>query len=147
MADDDFYAVWLDNVARVSRPKFFAMLLRRAGVELDNALLPLLVLVEMLGPIGVTELAERVGLTHSTVSRELAKLERQGLISRRPAPHDQRSSHAVVTEAGERIVAAINAARRALLDDVFDGWTAEERAVFSRLYRRFADSVYEQLER
>ncbi|WP_171172386.1 MarR family winged helix-turn-helix transcriptional regulator [Streptomyces sp. I05A-00742] len=142
MANDDFYEAWLDAVSRGSRPKLFDLLLRRAGVTLDRALFPLLARVQMLGPIGVTDLAGLVDLNHSTVSRELAKLEQRGLITRRPAPHDHRVKVAEATPQGHETVAAINQARRRLLDEVFEGWSEEEQRVFGQLYRRFSDRMH-----
>ena len=58
-------------------------MIREAGIALDRALFPLLVVIERRGPIGVVDLAGRVGRDYTTVSRQIAKLEGLGLIERR----------------------------------------------------------------
>jgi len=54
-------------------------LVRDAAIPLDRALFPLLVAVERFGPIGVVDLADRVGRDYTTVSRQVARLESLGL--------------------------------------------------------------------
>ncbi|MDY7544644.1 hypothetical protein RGU75_00130 [Glaciimonas sp. CA11.2] len=46
-----------------------------AGISLERALFPLLVLVDRLGVIGVVDLPARMGRNYTTVSRKVAKRE------------------------------------------------------------------------
>ena len=138
----DYYEVWLDTLGRTSRPQFRAMLLRRAGVELDAELAAYVVLLDVRGPTGVLELAELVGDNHPKASRSLARLERLGLITRAAAAHDRRIKTAAVTPAGQAIVAAINDGRQQLLDEAFAGWSERDRAQFARLSGRFAAAIF-----
>ena len=80
----------LDIVAVINRPDRDERLIREAGIRLDRALFPLLVLTERFGPIGVVDLAGRVGRDHSTVSRQAAKLVQLGLVERRERATDRR---------------------------------------------------------
>jgi len=137
----DYYEVWLDTLGRTSRPQFRALLLARAGVELDADLAQYLVLLDMRGPTGVLELAELLGHNHPKASRSLARLEQLGLVSRGEAAHDRRIKTAAATIAGHQLVAAINDGRRRLLDDAFAGWSDRDRAQFARLSRRFAAAI------
>ena len=73
----------LDIVGVMNRPQRDEVLIKAAGIPLDRALFPLLVGVERFGPIGVVELADRVGRDYTTVSRQIAKLESLGLVERR----------------------------------------------------------------
>jgi DNA-binding MarR family transcriptional regulator len=86
-----FHAALLDVVGMMNGPQRDELLIREAGIRLDRALFPLLVLVERLGPIGVVELADRVGRDYTTVSRQLAKMETLGLITRTPCAQDKRA--------------------------------------------------------
>jgi predicted transcriptional regulator len=70
------------------------MLLREAGVSLDRALFSLLVLIQRRGPLGVGELADRVGRDYTTVSRQVAKLEHLSLVTRRASGSQRRRSRA-----------------------------------------------------
>ena len=72
----------IDVVGVFNRPQNDVILLREAGVSLDRALFPLLVLIERRGPIAVGELAGRVGRDHTTVSRQVGKLEKFSVSSR-----------------------------------------------------------------
>ncbi len=77
----------IDVVGIFNRPQNDVVLLREAGVSLDRALFPLLVLIQRRGPLGVGALADWVGRDYTTVSRQVAKLERLDLVARRrPRP-------------------------------------------------------------
>lgn len=62
-----------------------------------------------------SDLADRVLLTRSGITRLLDGLERAGLVRRAECPHDGRVSYAVLTEAG---YAALREASRTHLDGV-----------------------------
>ena len=57
----DLHGSLVEIVGVMNRPQRDEAMVREAGISLDRALFPLLVLVERLGPIGVVELADRVG--------------------------------------------------------------------------------------
>ncbi len=72
----------VDLVGLMNRPQRDSALLEEAGVVLDRALFPLLIVIERKGPIGVVELAELVGRDYTTVSRQVSKLHGLRLLSR-----------------------------------------------------------------
>jgi DNA-binding MarR family transcriptional regulator len=83
------------------------------------------------------DLAERLGVTPSGVARQLAPLERIGLVGREPHARDARLALVVLTETGERILGeaqptANEAAGRALASV----WSTQEREQLSRLLAR-----------
>jgi DNA-binding MarR family transcriptional regulator len=131
----------LDIVAAMNRPQGDEELIRAAGIRLDRALFPLLVGVETYGPIGVGELADGVGRDHTTVSRQIARLEALGLVARRDGEADRRRREAVVTDKGREMIARIDAARERRLGAIFASWPADEVETFVRLARRYADGV------
>jgi DNA-binding MarR family transcriptional regulator len=116
-------------------------LLREAGVELDRALFPLLVRLGMQGPLGVAELAGQVGRDHTTVSRQLAKLESLELIARSEENADRRRRAAQLTAGGRKIVHAIVSARRRLLTQALADWRDTDCAALAELNRRLADTL------
>lgn len=124
-----------------SRPQNDVVLLREAGVSLDRALFPLLVLIQRRGPLAVGRLAEWVGRDHTTVSRQVAKLEELGLVARRTGTTDARVTEAVVTEKGQAVSDMLDKARERLARNALAGWSHEDLAQFVRLLRRFADSL------
>ena len=145
-ADDDYYDVWLDMLARQSPARFVALILDRAGVSLSPELCRYLVTIGLRGPVGVLDLAELVESNHPKVSRTLAQLEDLGLVERADAPHDRRIKTTELTPAGRGVVEAVNRGRRRVLDEAFAGWTDRDRAELARLTARFADAIFKLTE-
>jgi len=138
---DAITSALIDLTGCLNSPRQDDVLLNEAGVSLDRALFPLLVRLQACNPMSVGELAEQAGRDPSTVSRQLAKLEQLGLISRPGAQDDKRVRAATITPAGIRTLAAITAARRKLLGDLIKDWSAEERELFPALVQRLADAM------
>ncbi len=124
-----------------SVPRRDDALLRAAGLKLDRALFPLLVRLAMRGPLSVAGLAAQVGRDHTTVSRQLSKLEDMGLISRQGTEPDRRVRTAALTPAGEAIVRAISEARERLLSSVLADWSEADWASLASLNRRFVEAL------
>lgn len=131
----------VDLIGCLNSPQRDDALLREAGVSLDRALFPLLVALGARGALGVADLADLVGRDHTTVSRQLAKLETLAFVSRPGGTSDKRRREADLTAAGRDIVAAITAARMRLLGDVLATWTSADVTALAKLNRRFADAV------
>ena len=131
----------LDIVSVMNRPQGDAALIRAAGIPLDRALFPLLVGIERFGPIGVVDLADRVGRDYTTVSRQVAKLEGLGLVQRRGSATDRRVRQAVITRKGKAMTDRVDAARERIGRAIFATWDARDIDELVRLMRKFADAV------
>jgi DNA-binding MarR family transcriptional regulator len=134
----------IDVVGIFNRPQNDAILLRDAGVSLDRALFPLLVLIQRRGPLGIGALADWVGRDHTTVSRQVAKLERLDLVIRRAAKTDRRVTEAVVTQKGQAMSERLDAARERLARNALAGWSEHDLGELARLLRRFADNLLQR---
>jgi DNA-binding MarR family transcriptional regulator len=110
-------------------------------MSLDRALFPPLVIIGRRGPIGVVDLADRVGRDYTTVSRQVAKLESLGLIERKVSPEDRRVSLARVTAKGKAMTDVVDRTRERLVGAMFA--TRDERDVeeLVRLLRKLADAM------
>jgi DNA-binding MarR family transcriptional regulator len=131
----------LDIVSAMNRPQRDELLIRAAGIPLDRALFPLLVGVERFGPIGVVELADRVGRDYTTVSRQVAKLESLGLVERQGSAADRRVREAVIAPKGKAMTDLVDAARERIGRAIFRTWEAPDIDQLVRLMRKFADAV------
>lgn len=131
----------LDLIAVLNLPQRDETLIAETGVELDRALLQVLVAIRRFGPIGVVELAERGGRDHTTVSRQVAKLAELGLVERRPSAIDRRVKEAVLTEAGRRVTEALDAARERMFLPALTEWSDRDLLELDRLLRRLADDL------
>src|ERR1700729_131253 len=86
----DLHGSVLDIVGLINRPQRDEILIKEAAIPLDRALFPLLVVIDKFGPIGVVDLADRVGRDYTTVSRQIAKLASLNLVERRAGAADRR---------------------------------------------------------
>jgi DNA-binding MarR family transcriptional regulator len=138
---DELHAVLLQLHGYMNRPDIDQAFLARAGVKLDRALFPLLSRIGRSRPIGVVELASLVGRGHSTVSRQVAKLEALGLVERQAAKGDQRVRLLEPSAAGWKMLDQFARARRRFLSNRLDGWTDEERSMLLDLLKRLSATV------
>jgi DNA-binding MarR family transcriptional regulator len=136
----DLHGALIEIVSAMNRPQRDDDLMQEAGVTLDRALFRLLIGVERFGPIGVVDLAERVGLDYTTVSRQVAKLDSLGLVLRQGSKQDGRVREAVITPNGKVIADKLDAARERLSRQVFEDWAEQDVADLSRLMCRFAEA-------
>src|ERR1700735_489831 len=93
----------VDLVGLMNRPQRDSALLQEAGVLLDRALFPLLIVVERKGPLGVVALGALGGRDYTTVSRQIPKRDSLGLITRRPSKSDKRVREVVITAKGKEM--------------------------------------------
>ena len=134
----------IDIMAVMNRPQRDEAMIKEAGIRLDRALFPLLVLIERAGPIGVVELADRVGRDYTTVSRQVAKLDELGLADRRASAADKRVREALVTSRGKAMTDRIDAARERIGRSIFASWNEQDIDDLVRLMRKFADAVKQE---
>lgn len=131
----------LDIVSVMNRPQRDAELIKEAGIALDRALFPLLVGIERFGPIGVVDLADRVGRDYTTVSRQIGKLESLGLVERRGSAADRRVREAVIAPKGKAMTECVDAARERMGRAIFETWDPRDMDELVRLMGKFADAL------
>ena len=81
----------------------FDRLLRPHGLRVTQ--FTILVMLMLRGPLMISELAEKLGIERTTLSRNLALLDAAGWVRVRPS-HDGRSRSISVTAKGRAVVAA-----------------------------------------
>ncbi|WP_077800771.1 MarR family winged helix-turn-helix transcriptional regulator [Streptomyces sp. JHA26] len=84
-----------------------------------------------------TDLATHYALDKSTVSRQVAALERAGLVERRVDPDDQRVQVLHLTDAGRRILAQVTESRRAAFRERLAHWPEEDLVRFAAYLERY----------
>jgi DNA-binding MarR family transcriptional regulator len=131
----------IDIISVMNRPQRDEMMVREAGISLERALFPLLVVIERRGPIGVVDLADRVGRDYTTVSRQVAKLESLGLVERQAGAADRRIRQTIATPKGKAMTNAVDTARERIGRAIFSSWDERDVKELVRLMRKFADAV------
>ncbi|MEN5073027.1 MarR family transcriptional regulator [Isoptericola cucumis] len=90
----------------------------------------------------MSALADFLALSRSRLTHTVARMEKRGLVTRRPAPGDRRGVHCVMTDAGYAVLVAaapahVTAVRR-LLVDVLD---ADELTTLGRAMAKVAHAA------
>ncbi|WP_298040944.1 MarR family winged helix-turn-helix transcriptional regulator [uncultured Microbacterium sp.] len=102
-----------------------------AGVRIDSADIPALYMLGLEGPSRSSALAAALHLTRPTMSKQLARLERAGLIERRTDPSDGRASVIILSPAGGTAHRRLVAEGVAMLHSATAAWDDAETARFT----------------
>lgn len=137
----DLHRALLEIVGVMNRPQRDEAMIKASGITLDRALFPLLVLAERLSPVGVVELADRLGRDHTTVSRQVTKMENLGLVTRQANASDKRIREVVIAGSGQQLVERIDEARLRIGQTIFSQWEDDDIATFARLMLKFAQDI------
>jgi len=79
------------------------------------------------------DLARRLALTPSGVTRLLAPLERRGIVAREADGQDARATFAVLTRAGRALVKDATASATAIAETILGSLGERDRAAFAKL--------------
>ena len=123
--------------------RLHAAALQRALVPLGLSRAQFLVLSELWSEDGLTqrELTLRLMVEQATMASTLGRMERDGLIERRPHPDDGRSQQVWATQAARNLrEPAVRAAVDADLE-LASGLPAAERELFQSMLRRIAGNL------
>lgn len=88
------------------------------------------------GPMRNAALAALLHLDASTVSRQVAALQRAGLIAREVDPDDGRACRLRLTPGGQRAVASTRLARRSALRELIGSWPEGDQQALAVLLER-----------
>jgi len=93
------------------------------------------------GPQNVSALAARLNLDGSTITRQVAAMQRDGLVSRTADPNDGRGTVVTATRAGLRRMEHVSAARRELYGRILADWSERDRRSLATLMHRLNESL------
>ena len=122
-------------------PKVRERFAAQSGVTMERAAYGMLARLHELGPQRLSDLAASVGVDISTASRQVCRLESEGLISRKEDPGDKRVSVLSLTRGGRAALAKMRAARREMLATLLSAWSMDERRRLARLLGRLANDL------
>lgn len=122
------------HLERVSRQSRIYDRLDRSGYLLARTL-------HGRGPTAIGALAAELGLDATTVTRQVAVMDAEGLVARERDPHDGRSCLVSLTEAGVRRMDEVRAAREERLSTLLDGWSGDDRRSLGEVLARFNAAI------
>ena len=92
-------------------------------------------------PLSVGELADRLKVDLSTMSRQVSAMDGKHLIARRPDPDGARVNVVCATPAGHEQYWAMREARRQTYEQILADWPSRDRAQLARLIQRLNESI------
>lgn len=125
-------------MARWSSAGTQASVAQAAGVALDTADIPPLYMLGLAGPTRAGDLASALHVSRPTMSKQIARLERAGLIARTPDPADGRVTIVALSARGLDAHGRLVEQGHRMVRDAIKDWPAEERTVFAEQLSRFA---------
>lgn len=126
--DPDSLGFLLNEASRLMRAGFERRI-AGAGLQITPGEARALIYVAANEGARQSVIAERMGVEPMTVCGYIDRLERCGLVSRRPDPADRRAKNIRTTDAADVTISAIRAEARVILEQAQAGLDAESRAV------------------
>lgn len=114
-----------------------------SGKEVYPGQPPLLRVLSEQDGLSQKELSEKMQITPATLTVMLARMEKTGLVSRKPDEDDQRISRVYLTDRGRQVHKEVKETLQGMDALCFDRFTTEERIIFRRLLLQ----MYENLKR
>jgi DNA-binding MarR family transcriptional regulator len=108
--------------------RVFRVMIRGAKGELSRTAASVLRTLRDDGPCRITELAKGEAVAQPTMTTLISRLEQQGLVERRPDPHDARAVLARLTDAGGDALAKRTANRIEAVSRRLNHLSPQERA-------------------
>jgi DNA-binding MarR family transcriptional regulator len=132
----------IDIITAAARsPRQRDRIARATGLPLTIASIGALRVVEQGDSPSATEVAHKLGIDPSTVSRQLRPLEEQGLVTRTVDGSDRRVTRLSVTAAGRRALERVERSAIDTLASALDSWSADDRALLAQLITRLNDDL------
>ena len=134
-----------DSTVVASRA-LLGMVARSLSTALDVVTIPqfrVLVVLVSTGPQRMGDLAERIGVHPSTLTRTVERLEQSDLILRAPVPGNRREVRVELASAGATLVATVTDLRRAEIMAVVESLSDADREEVRRGMEIFARAAGE----
>lgn len=112
---------------------------REVHPDIGAAAYGILLHLQQAGGARMTDIAAYFGIGKPTISRQLALLERIGLVERAEDVEDRRSVRVRLTEPGARRLAAAQNARRERFRTMLSAWPTDDVETLGRLLHQLND--------
>jgi DNA-binding MarR family transcriptional regulator len=122
-----------------TRARQHERLMALAGVPLDRAAVALLRQMADCEPLRPGELANRLGVEASHVTRTVQQLQKSGYVTRVPDPDDGRAQRIQLTGAGREAIRRVRDAGARGMQLALAGWSPEELRHLATLFHRMVD--------
>jgi DNA-binding MarR family transcriptional regulator len=128
-------------VAWSTRNDVYQETMRRAKCDLPQGPVWLLARLARSEPIRLSEVATAFGVDKSTLTPQAQRLEREGLIARKPDPQDRRAALLDVTRKGRAALSRLHKTRASMFEEILADWPERERAQAVKVLSRLAGQL------
>ncbi|NHC16134.1 MarR family winged helix-turn-helix transcriptional regulator [Motilibacter deserti] len=115
---------------------------RQVHPELENDAYGLLVRLDQVDGERGTDLAAFFGVGKPTISRQVAMLEKLGLVERHPDTTDGRATVLKITEDGRARIRRMREARQQYFGEMLASWDQADVEQFAHLLHRYNETVF-----
>ncbi len=98
------------------------------------------------GPLSIGEIAERLLLDNSTVTRQINAMLKRQLLQKVPNPNDGRSALVSSTEKGQNLAEEMHALRISRLETALKQWPDSDKQTLADLTRRLTHDLAYSLD-
>ncbi|WP_128376203.1 MarR family winged helix-turn-helix transcriptional regulator [Streptomyces cavernae] len=123
----------------ISRTRQHDRLMTLAGVPLDRAAVALLRQIAESEPLRPGELANRLAVEASHITRQVQQLQKSGYVTRVPDPDDRRAQRIELTDAGHEAVRRIREAGARGMQMALSDWSPDDLRQLATLFHRMVD--------
>jgi len=128
-------------MARWSSSATQASVAEAAGVAVDSADIPPLYMLGLGGPMRAAELATSLHVSRPTMSKQLARLQGAGLITREADPADGRAVIVRLSTAGAEANERLVAEGHRMIQRALRDWSAEDASAFAAQLHLFTAAL------
>lgn len=133
-----------DLVAFFNDPTNDQKMLQQAGIPYSDNLLPIIVLLGSHKVTTVGELARALGRDHSSMSRKVASLQKQDLLTATVSPTDMRSRQLSLTKKGAELFTTITETRHQVMSQALETVSEDDLEQISASLKKLAEIVKRQ---
>ncbi|MFF0363479.1 MarR family winged helix-turn-helix transcriptional regulator [Streptomyces fungicidicus] len=125
-----------------TRARQHERLMALAGVPLDRAAVALMRKMADAEPMRPGELAARMGVEASHVTRTVQQLQKSGHVTRVPDPDDRRAQRIELTDAGREAIVRVREAGVRGMQMALADWSPDDLRQLATLFHRMVDDFF-----
>ncbi len=133
----------LYNLNRTSATYIDAMSKALKSVDMDQPSWRVLMLLGDKNPSTVGELSRRSVTKISTITRILMRMEKEGLVVRKPYPEDNRVIEVFILEKGQKVLGDLRGLANEVYKSAFDGISNEDIISFTETLMKVRQNLSE----
>ena len=131
----------LSVIVRWSRLRFYERIAEVADLRIDRSAIAILDMLARHGAMRTSELAERLGLDRSTISRQVSAATTMGYVAKTSDSSDARAALVSLTDEGKRVRQRLAHAWHSIAMELVSDWNYEDQRETARLLTKLAERM------